>query len=97
MRGADSNLPDHQRGASACGIKGWPRHRHALPEQLGDLKSKILESVYSIRDIQIFGAGQRRMQVVEQANGKVNQAALGLTLHRQTIASFELFLYLAKF
>ena len=25
-------------------------------EQLGDLKSKILESVYSIRDIQIFGA-----------------------------------------
>ena len=40
-------------------------------EQLGDLKSKILESVYSIRDIQIFGAGQRRMQVVEQANGRL--------------------------
>ena len=66
-------------------------------EQLGDLKSKILESVYSIRDIQIFGAGQRRMQVVEQANGKVNQAALGLTLHRQTIASFpNFFVYLAR-
>ena len=48
-------------------------------ERLGDLKSKILESVYSIRDIQIFGAGHRRMQVVEQANSKVNQAALGLT------------------
>ena len=66
-------------------------------EQLGDLKSKILESVYSIRDIQIFGAGQRRMQVVEQANAKVNQAALGLTLHRQTIASFpNFFVYLAR-
>ena len=66
-------------------------------EQLGALKSKILESVYSIRDIQIFGAGQRRMQVVEQANGKVNQAALGLTLHRQTIASFpNFFVYLAR-
>ena len=66
-------------------------------EQLGNLKSKILESVYSIRDIQIFGAGQRRMQVVEQANGKVNQAALGLTLHRQTIASFpNFFVYLAR-
>ena len=66
-------------------------------EQLGNLKSKILESVYSIRDIQIFGAGQRRMQVVEQANSKVNQAALGLTLHRQTIASFpNFFVYLAR-
>ncbi len=66
-------------------------------EQLGALKSKILESVYSIRDIQIFGAGQRRMQVVEQANAKVNQAALGLTLHRQTIASFpNFFVYLAR-
>ena len=66
-------------------------------ERLGDLKSKILESVYSIRDIQIFGAGQRRMQVVEQANGKVNHAALGLTLHRQTIASFpNFFVYLAR-
>ena len=43
---------------------------HALPGTAGDLKSKILESVYSIRDIQIFGAGQRRMQVVEQANGR---------------------------
>ena len=66
-------------------------------ERLGDLKSKILESVYSIRDIQIFGAGHRRMQVVEQANSKVNQAALGLTLHRQTIASFpNFFVYLAR-
>lgn len=37
------------------------------------------------------------MQVVEQANLKVNQAALGLTLHRQTIASFpNFFVYLAR-
>ena len=33
-------------------------------EQLGDLKSKILESVYSIRDIQIFGAGNRKMNEI---------------------------------
>ena len=58
-------------------------------EELGDLKSKILESVYSIRDIQIFGAGNRKSQV--------NKAALGLTLHRQTIASFpNFFIYLAR-
>ena len=31
-------------------------------ERLGILKSKILESVYSIRDIQIFGAGERKAE-----------------------------------
>lgn len=66
-------------------------------EQLGDLKSRILESVYSIRDIQIFGAGNRKMEDVMQANSQVNKAALGLTLHRQTIASFpNFFIYLAR-
>ena len=66
-------------------------------EQLGDLKSKILESVYSIRDIQIFGAGNRKMNDVMLANNRVNKAALGLTLHRQTIASFpSFFIYLAR-
>ena len=66
-------------------------------EELGDLKSKILESVYSIRDIQIFGAGNRKMEDVMKANSQVNKAALGLTLHRQTIASFpNFFIYLAR-
>lgn len=66
-------------------------------EKLGLLKSKILESVYSIRDIQIFGAGERRRQEVAEANRQVNRAALGLTLHRQTIASLpSFFVYLAR-
>ena len=66
-------------------------------ERLGVLKSKILESVYSIRDIQIFGAGERRLEEVSEANDRVNRAALGLTLHRQTIASFpSFFVYLAR-
>lgn len=66
-------------------------------ERLGTLKSKMLESVYSIRDIQIFGAGSRRMQEVMDANEQVNKAALGLTLHRQTIASLpNFFVYLAR-
>lgn len=66
-------------------------------EQLGDLKSRILENVYSIRDIQIFGAGNRKMEDVMQANRQVNKAAFGLTLHRQTIASFpNFFIYLAR-
>ena len=66
-------------------------------EQLGVLKSKILESVYSIRDIQIFGAGKRRMEEVSEANRQVNKAAFWLTLHRQTVASFpNFFVYLAR-
>lgn len=66
-------------------------------EQLGVLKSKILESVYSIRDIQIFGAGSRRMKEVDEANQNVNHASFWLTVHRQTIASFpNFFVYLAR-
>ena len=65
-------------------------------EELGDLKSKILESVYSIRDIQIFGAGNRKMEDVMKTNSQVNKAALGLTLHRQTIAFPNFFIYLAR-
>ena len=66
-------------------------------ECLGSLKSRILESVYSIRDIQIFGAGERRLQEVMSANREVNTASLGLTLHKQTIASLpNLFVSLAR-
>lgn len=66
-------------------------------ERLGVLKSKILESVYGIRDIQIFTAGERKLNEVMSANDKVNRAALGLTLHRQTIASLpNFFVYLAR-
>lgn len=52
---------------------------------------KILESVYSIRDIQIFGAGSRRMKEVDEANRNVNHAPFWLTVHRQTMASFPNF------
>lgn len=96
--GADPNLYYDQRCTASwgTGIAGrgiGMRYR----EELGDLKSKILESVYSIRDIQIFGAGNRKMEDVMKTNSQVNKAALGLTLHRQTIASFpNFFIYLGK-
>ena len=44
-------------------------------ERLGILKSKILESVYSIRDIQIFGAGERKAEEIQRANDEVNHAS----------------------
>ncbi len=66
-------------------------------ERLGSLKSGILESVYGIRDIQIFGAGERKLGEMSAANDQVNRAALGLTLHRQTVASLpNFFVYLAR-
>lgn len=66
-------------------------------ERLGELKALILESVYGIRDVQIYGAGEKRRETVQQANTAVNQAALRLTLHRQTVASLpNFFVYLAR-
>lgn len=66
-------------------------------ERLGALKSGILESVYGIRDIQIFGAGERKLGEMSADNEQVNRSALGLTLHRQTVASLpNFFVYLAR-
>lgn len=66
-------------------------------KELGTLKSKILESVYSICDLQIFGASKERLKEVMNSNHRLNQASFALTLHRQTIASFpDFFVYLAR-
>ncbi|MFR6133168.1 MAG: ATP-binding cassette domain-containing protein [Fusicatenibacter saccharivorans] len=56
---------------------------------------KILESVYSIRDIQIFGAGSRRMKEVDEANQNVNHASFWLTVHRQTVPHSRTSLYIS--
>ncbi len=66
-------------------------------ESLGELKSVILESVYGIRDIQIYSAAKRKEQEVMKANEEVSKAAHGLVLHRQTVSSLpNLFVYLAR-
>ena len=81
----------------ACGIRGRRGIGMRYREQLGKSEIQRFWRVLQHSGYQIFGAGQAPHAEVEQANGKVNQAALGLTLHRQTIASFpELFVYLAR-
>ena len=63
----------------------------------GKLKALVLESVYGIRDLQIFGHGPRQLQRVMDCNGEVNRAFHGLTLHRQTVtAAPTFFVYLAR-
>lgn len=66
-------------------------------ERLGKLKSLVLESVYGLKDLQIFGFGPKRLQMVQEKNREVNAAAHGLTLHRQTVSSApSFFVYLAR-
>ena len=65
--------------------------------RLGELKSLVLESVYGLKDIQIFGFGPVRLAQVEGKNREINKAAHGLTLHRQTVSSAPtFFVYLAR-
>lgn len=64
---------------------------------LGRMKSLVLESVYGLRDIQIFGFGKNRGEMVQQANADVNRAAHGMTMHKQVVTSApSFFVYLAR-
>ena len=69
------------------------RYRSAL----GEVKALVLESVYGIRDLEIFGYGGQRLAMVNEANRRVNRAAHGLTLHRQaTTSAPTFFVYLTR-
>ena len=66
-------------------------------ERLGKMKSLVLESIYGLRDIQIFDFGQKRLAMVQEQNRAINRAAHGLTLHQQTVlAAPTFFVYLAR-
>lgn len=61
------------------------------------LKSLVLESVYGIKDLQIFGKGDERMDEVTEQNRKVNKSSHGLTMHKQVVsAAPTFFVYLAR-
>ena len=65
--------------------------------RLGEMKSLVLESVYGLKDIQIFGHGHRRLQMVREKNREINRQAHALTLHQQTVSSAPtFFVYLAR-
>ncbi len=66
-------------------------------EGLGELNTRILESVYGIRDLQIFGHGKERLGKVLEQNTRVNKAAHGLVLHQQALSSLpSFFVYLGR-
>ena len=57
----------------------------------------MLESEYGIKEIQIFGFGDKQLARVMEQNRKVNRAAHGLTMHKQAMSSAPtFFVYLAR-
>lgn len=65
--------------------------------QLGELKSLLLQSVYGLRDIQIYGNGPARMALCRDKTRQINRSAHQLTLHRQLVtAAPTFFIYLAR-
>ena len=66
-------------------------------EALAKVKNVVLESVYGIRDIEIYGIGDERLAMVHEANAQVNRAAHGLTMHKQVTSSTpNFFVYLTR-
>lgn len=66
-------------------------------QNLAELKTIVLESIYAIKDIQIFQNGKEKEKELLKKNKEVNQAAHGLTIHRQSVTSAPtFFVYLAR-
>lgn len=64
---------------------------------LAQLSSCILESVYGLKDIQIFNHEEVTMDAQKQCNEKVNQASHFLVLHQNIVSSLpNFFVYVAR-
>jgi ATP-binding cassette subfamily C protein len=66
-------------------------------KRIGDLKSFMVESLGSLRDIQIFNYGSRREEAALEKTRGINRAAHALAIHRQLVTSAPVFfVYLAR-
>lgn len=65
--------------------------------QLGQMKSLILETVYGLKDLQIYGFGDKRMKTIEKKSGEINRTAHGMTMHKQLITAIpQFFVYASR-
>jgi len=65
--------------------------------QVGMLKGNVLESIYGIKDIQIFGVGENTVEKIKQKTVEINNTAHIMTLHRQLVtAAPTFFVYLSR-
>ena len=66
-------------------------------KQLGGIKSLILESVYGLKDIQIFGIGAKRLYAINEKSREINKTAHGLTMHKQIVNAVpQFFIYMSR-
>lgn len=64
---------------------------------VGKLKGTVLESVYGMRDVQIFGIGDKMKEEVIRQTNEINKSAHKMVLHRQLVtAAPTFFIYLAR-
>lgn len=68
-----------------------------LRNALGALKGSLLETVYGMRDVQIFHEQEARASLLNHWNDEVNRCQHSLSLFRQAISSVpNFFVYLAR-
>lgn len=66
-------------------------------QQVAELKSLVLESIYGLKDVQIHGIGRERLEMVENKSRQINTTAHKKTLHKQLVTSMPtFFIYLAR-
>ena len=65
--------------------------------QLGGLKSFVLETVFGLKDLQIYGQGKNRREEIVKRSRDLNRTDHRKTIHRQVITALPtFFIYMAR-
>ena len=65
--------------------------------RIGQMKSLILETVYGLKDLQIFRQGPRRLERIREKSSEINRTAHGMTFHRQIVNALpQFFVYTSR-
>ena len=80
-----------------AGMKAGRNIGNAYRSKLGSLKSFILESVFGLKDVQIYGQGKIREDEIIKRSHELNKTDHKKTVHRQLISALPtFFVYLAR-
>ena len=80
-----------------AGMKAGRNIGSAYRKSLGGLKSFILESVFGLKDVQIYGQGNVRAGEVVEKSNVLNKIDHKKTIHRQLISALPtFFVYMAR-
>ena len=65
--------------------------------RIGQMKSLILETVYGLKDLQIFRQCPRRLERIREKSSEINRTAHGMTFHRQIVNALpQFFVYTSR-